>query len=105
MKAIIETISPAGYKVAFEVEAEQGLEAVLSRLADVELVLSEAGYAPTGELPRTPDGLPICRKHGMVMKLRQRQGDEWFSHAVVMGDGRELWCKGRAGADSPGWEV
>lgn len=114
MKAVIETISPLGYKVCFEVgrpsppaplpEGEGGeLEALLKLLADVETALRDAGYEATGELPRTPDGLPICRKHGAVMDKRERQGDVWFSHKVILGEGREAWCKGRPGADSPGW--
>lgn len=103
MRALIETISPQGYKVQFEIEAQPGLEALLSQLADVELALAEAGYEPGAELPKTPDGLPICRKHGAVMDRREKQGDVWFSHKVIVSEGREAWCKGRPGDDSPGW--
>lgn len=86
-----------------EIETTDVLETFLRRLPDYELAFAEAGYLPTGELPRTPDGLPICRKHAVPMKARSKQGDEWYSHVVVLSDGRELWCKGRAGKDSPGW--
>lgn len=102
MKAIIETMSPGGYVVRVEVEADE-LMGLLSNMQAVEQTLALLGYEPTGQQPLTPDGLPICRKHRMVMFRREKQGDEWFSHKMLVG-GQELYCKGRPGPDSPGWE-
>lgn len=112
MKATLEAISPQGFKIRFHMEdpppghlkGGESLERLLSRLADVETALKEAGFAPSGELPRTPDGLPICLRHGVPMRKRAKQGDRWYSHAIVI-DGHEYWCKGRPGKDSPGWEL
>lgn len=51
-----------------------------------------------------PDGTPLCPKHGVPMKLRSKQGDEWHSHSVTGPDGETLYCKGYHGKDSPGYE-
>lgn len=53
----------------------------------------------------TPEGLPICGKHGVPMKSREKQGDTWHSHKVVASDGTELYCRGYAGPESPGYSV
>jgi len=103
MKGSIEAISPAGYVVRLETEAEDPLR-LLVDLDEMEDILIGHGYAPSGQLPLSPDGLPVCPRHRVTMFKREKQGDEWFSHRV-WADGRELWCKGRAGPDSPGWEV
>ncbi|HEX6293403.1 MAG TPA: hypothetical protein VFZ66_29750 [Herpetosiphonaceae bacterium] len=51
----------------------------------------------------TPEGLPICPKHGVPMKKREKQGDVWHSHSV--GErGEDLYCRGYPGKESPGWE-
>jgi hypothetical protein len=52
----------------------------------------------------TPEGLPICPRHGAPMKKRERQGDTWYSHVVVDGQGEECYCRGYAGKESPGWD-
>ena len=36
--------------------------------------------------------------------VRNKQGDEWYSHRVFSPEGEELWCKGYHGKDSPGYE-
>lgn len=46
------------------------------------------------------DGTAFCRKHGEAMRLREKQGDSWWSHDT----GGECWCRGRPGKDSPGWD-
>ena len=51
-----------------------------------------------------PDGTPICPKHNIPMRLRNKQGDEWHSHRVYGPDGEELWCKGYRDKSSPGYE-
>jgi hypothetical protein len=53
----------------------------------------------------TPDGLPICPRHRVPMRKREKQGDEWHSHKVVDDQGEEVWCKGYDAPDSPGWRV
>lgn len=103
MKGSIEAISPGGYVVRLETEADDPLR-LLVDLDDIEDILIGHGYAPGGQLPLSPDGLPVCPRHRVVMSRREKQGDEWFSHKLIV-DGREVYCKGRPGADSPGWEV
>jgi len=52
----------------------------------------------------TPDGLPICPKHGEVMTRREKQGDTWYSHRLIdPATGEELYCRGHEGKHSPGW--
>jgi hypothetical protein len=53
----------------------------------------------------TPDGKPICPKHRVPMREREKQGDRWHSHRVIAADGCELWCRGYSGPDSPGFDV
>jgi hypothetical protein len=69
-------------------------------------LLDAAGYtAPAPAQWHTlPDGTPLCPKHSTPMKLRNKQGDEWYSHRVFSPEGEELWCKGYHGKDSPGYE-
>jgi len=105
MKATIVTISPNGYTVVFETP-EADLAKLLPTLGKIEAQLTEAGYLANSErlYPRTPDGLPICPKHGEVMSAREKQGDRWHSHKVTAPDGTEHFCRGHAGKNSPGWD-
>jgi hypothetical protein len=105
MKARIITISPRGYVVEFETENGAEFRDLLKGLRPLETALNHAGYRPNGQIPKSPEGLPICQKHGEVMRLREKQGDEWFSHKVIDEHGEILYCKGRPGADSPGWDI
>lgn len=68
-------------------------------------LLDRASYAAPApaEWQKLPDGTPLCPKHGTPMRLRQRQGDEWWSHNVGTQDA-PCWCKGYAGKDSPGFD-
>lgn len=72
-------------------------------------LLDKRGYAAAGqtkEWQTLPDGTPICPKHHTPMRLRERQGDKWWSHNVGKGaDGKDIYCKGYHGKDSPGYEV
>ena len=105
MKAIIHTISPAGFEVDFE-SPDADLVKLLPVLKKIEAELAQAGYQANAErnYPRTPDGSPICPKHGEVMRAREKQGDTWYSHRVIAPDGSEHFCRGHAGKSSPGWE-
>lgn len=50
-----------------------------------------------------PDGTPICPKHHAPMRLREKQGDSWYSHNVGTKE-QPVYCKGYHGKDSPGYE-
>jgi hypothetical protein len=55
---------------------------------------------------RTPEGLPLCPKHGVPMRARLKQGDEWHSHSVVDTPTDEvLYCRGYRSPSSPGYEL
>lgn len=105
MKAMIETISPSGNVVRFETP-EMETEDLLKALPQMEKVLEKSGYLPNAErhYPKTPNGEPICPRHGDVMPLREKQGDTWYSHKVEGSNGEEFWCRGHAGKLSPGWD-
>lgn len=106
MKAIIHTISPNGYAVDFEGGEVDNLAKFLDNLPKIEAQLAAAGYVANAEVtfPKLPDGTPICPKHREPMKLREKQGDTWYSHKVYDPDGLELYCRGHAGKNSPGWQ-
>ena len=79
---------------------------LIASLAGIQGKLLKAGYLPNGELPRTAEGLPICTRHAVPMRQREKQGDTWYSHSVTdPTTGEILYCKGRPGKDSPGWQV
>lgn len=109
MKAIIQTISPNGFAVTIESDEFGGekLAGVLAALPGIERQLIAAGYQPnaTREWPKTPTGEPICPKHGAPMRLREKQGDTWYSHKITAPDGSEHYCRGYADKSSPGWEI
>jgi hypothetical protein len=105
MKATITTISPSSYLVSFETP-DMRLEELIGQLPKLERILAGAGYLPNGEMMKSPEGLPICPRHGEVMKAREKQGDAWYSHKVVdPTTGEVAYCKGRPGKDSPGWDI
>jgi len=105
MKAIITTISPKTYITTFETEASTMMQLIAS-LTEIQNTLLHAGYLPNGELPRTAEGLPICTRHAVPMRQREKQGDTWYSHSVTdPTTGEIMYCKGRPGKDSPGWRV
>ena len=79
---------------------------LIASLAEIQDTLLQKGYLPNGELPRTAEGLPICTRHAVPMRQREKQGDTWYSHSVTdPTTGEILYCKGRPGKDSPGWQV
>lgn len=53
---------------------------------------------------RTAEGIPICPRHRVPMRLREKQGDQWYSHNVGQ-EGSEMWCRGYPGPNSPGYDV
>lgn len=104
-KVIIHTINNTGWPIDFELTAEPG------KTDEAIAFLEKHGFspAPTAEAARdyqyTPEGLPICPKHGEVMKKREKQGDTWHSHNVTGDDGQTHYCRGYASKNSPGWHV
>ena len=67
----IRATHPAGYEVVVEVPSLDAVDAMIARL-------QQLGYRPAlaGDgWQRTPDGLPLCPKHGAVMTKREKQGD------------------------------
>ena len=99
-------VHPTGFHVTLALEglALQDLDTALRDLLAL-------GYRPTAGAgdgwQRTPTGEPLCPRHRVVMRQREKQGDTWYSHAVVHPQtGEELWCRGYdAGPSSPGWGV
>ncbi len=92
-------------------EFEGDLEVTAASFNDlrktVNRLLPEAGIDPirvATSWQTTPTGDPICPKHGMVMRKRERQGDVWFSHNVAAEGEPDCYCRGYPGKDSPGWE-
>jgi hypothetical protein len=78
------------------------------RLQGFVAYLQKIGFRPHPRplrFDRTADGLPICARHNVPMRKRERQGDEWHSHKVIAPDGSELYCRGYDGPDSPGFRV
>ena len=80
---------PSGFAVTVEVPSLDAVDAMVTRL-------HQQGYRPAcaGEWQRTPDGLPLCPKHGAVMSKREKHGDAWHSHRVLdphTGAERSCW--------------
>ncbi len=105
-KITIHTIHPNGWPLDFEfTPKEKGdLDAALSKLEGWGF-----SPAPTAEAARdfqyTPEGDPICPKHGEVMRKREKQGDTWHSHGVTDAQGNKHYCRGYASKNSPGWNI
>jgi hypothetical protein len=92
----IEAVHALGYTVTFKTTA--------AKVDPVARWLRSQGYRPYRGWERTPDGRPICPKHGVIMRERDKQGDQWYSHNVGTQD-RPIYCKGYPDKSSPGWEV
>ncbi|MFZ1399233.1 MAG: hypothetical protein WAS33_20175 [Candidatus Promineifilaceae bacterium] len=89
---------PTGYELHIPVTFEE-LPATMRRLAS-------RGYTPSREPVLTAEGLPICPRHGVPMQQRSKQGDLWFSHKLTHPEtGETMYCRGYAGASSPGYDV
>jgi hypothetical protein len=96
LDATINAIHPSGFTIEIHLQNKgyDELDATID-------ALEQLGYRPTtgaGEQwARTPTGEPICPKHQVVMRLRQKQHEEWWSHRVINRQtGEELYCKGSA---------
>ena len=93
---------PLGYAIEFDDVSRERLDEAVAWLA-------QHGYQP--DLPgdgwrRTPDGEPLCPRHGVAMSKRERQGDTWHSHKVVDQHGQEKYCRGyRTSSESDGYDI
>lgn len=91
----IVAFHPEGFEVRFQLEDATKLNSSISWLL-------EHGYRTQRGYSYTPEGLPLCPKHGVPMPKREKQGDEWYSHNVGTGD-NPVYCRGYAGKTSPGY--
>lgn len=104
----VDAVSPAGFPVhlAFSDLTIEQFEQKIAKLQEIGYTapaMATPAADPTGW--RTlPDGTPLCPKHNVPMRKRERQGDAWWSHNAGSKDA-PLYCKGYAGPDSPGYEV
>jgi len=93
-----------GLVAGLEVEVRGQVPA--ARLAELVAALAAQGLEPPPrDWARTADGAPICPRHRVPMRQREKQGDQWYSHRIRTPDGTELYCRGYPGPDSPGYDV
>ena len=100
------TIRLSGWIAGARAEVEAAI--LLGQLRPFVAALAARGFAadpPPTRFDLTPDGDPICPKHRAPMRCRQKQGDTWHSHKILGPGGEELFCRGYAGAESPGYAV
>jgi hypothetical protein len=88
---------PEGFEIRFE-------QPDLDKLQTSVDWLVKKGYRPQLGFQYTPEGLPICPRHGLPMTKREKQGDTWYSHNVGNED-NPRWCRGYAHNSSPGWDA
>jgi hypothetical protein len=84
--------------------SEQLLEEILLELRAVRAELADMKTRSADGWQRTPEGLPICPKHNVVMAKREKQGDTWYSHKIETPDGDE-YCRGYATKNGTAWHV
>ena len=98
----ITALHASGFEISLQVPS---LDAVEPAIAD----LLKRGYRPAraGDgWQKTPAGEPICPKHQAVMRLRNKQNEEWWSHRVINREtGEELYCRGYRSPAGPGWDL
>lgn len=88
---------PEGFEIRFQQEDPAKVEQSVAWLV-------KQGYRPTRGFQYTPEGLPICPRHGIPMQKREKQGDTWYSHNMGTEDNPN-WCRGYHHKSSPGWEA
>ena len=97
----------------------------MANLAALRAKLKKLGLEPLpAPVVWTPEGLPICPRHHVVMSRREMQGDVWYSHGfpILDADGepvldrqgkptyrldaqrKVIFCRGCGGKSSPGWD-
>lgn len=103
MPVTIKAYEPtANFEVQITIENTDGVNKTIG-------ILLANGYKPHPaniETQLSPEGLPICKKHNIIMKQRNMQGDTWYSHKVIDTNGEEHWCRGGPHPRlSPGWDI
>jgi hypothetical protein len=96
----VYAVHPSGFLTVFILDEGEKLQTVIDQLINYEFRPSHGDA-----WPRTPEGTPMCPKHHVPMSLREKQGDEWWSHSVIDQNGEKHYCRGYAGKLSPGWNV
>lgn len=95
MPVTIHAKSPDGFHVVLSVASMDDCGGMIKQLL-------RAGYEPwpsaaegsAAAWPTAPDGqTPMCPKHRMPLRRREKQGDSWLSHAVQRGE-QTLYCRG-----------
>lgn len=76
----------------------------IAKLEPVVTWLLEHDFRPQLGFQYTPEGLPVCPRHGIPMVKREKQGDVWYSHNIGTEE-NPLWCRGYRHNSSPGWNV
>jgi hypothetical protein len=105
-KSRLVQVRTSGTLRGFPLEVTAELD--VRRLSALVGYLEGIGFEPPPRpaiVEQTPDGLPICPRHRVPMREREKQGDTWHSHRVEGPGGELLWCKGYDAPDSPGWRV
>jgi hypothetical protein len=97
----------------------------VENLAALRAKLKKLGLEPLpAPVVWTPEGLPICPRHHVLMDRRESQGDVWYSHTIKDADGNpvdaegrviadplgrgkalKVYCRGCGGKSSPGWDT
>lgn len=98
------TVKLVGYFRGFPAEIVKEIE--FAKLDAAVRYLEQHGFCPPPQPLRfelTAEGLPICPRHNVPMRRREKQGDHWHSHCVKAADGSEYYCRGYPGPDSPGY--
>jgi len=82
---------------------EQTLERIETILERIAQALENQ---TTHQYQYTPEGNPICPRHNVPMRKREKQGDTWYSHTITDPvTGESLYCRGYASKNSPGWNI
>lgn len=85
---------------------DQQFDQLMNVLNRISRDIRELITASEPDFRRTPEGLPICPKHGEPMTKREKQGDEWHSHKIIdPGSGEVKYCRGYHTKNGDGWHV
>ncbi len=103
MYTLTVTVKLEGITAPLQIHADtvNDLRKHLQQLQQHDLLVAQPA-API-QWSYTPEGLPICPKHGAPMKKREKQGDCWHSHNLGT-EGQPLYCRGYPGKESPGYD-
>src|SRR6266850_443978 len=97
----VTALHPSGFEICVSVSSMSALDVTIAEL-------QRLGYRPAAGdgWQRSPTGEPICPRHKVVMRLRNKQNQEWWSHRVIDPQtGEEQFCRGYPSKAGPGWDV